>query len=248
MMDEKGVFIGQLCHIEAAERGGQRFNPAMTNEQRRAPQNLMLMCYPHHRLTDDVKAFPVAKLQEMKRDHEQRFSHPDRAILERLTDKTLADQPKGVKNLRRINQVLGWNVSKEELEPEIRDFNEYIERFSRVPVEVRRFIGAVARRMHRMQDTRAVNDDRGGSTILISDLMDALGISTSAVKKRLAQMESYGLGDYDEIGSDLGPQPGIRVWNPEHGPRWCDIVAFCEKTSTPLESFTDNLNFSQLDS
>jgi hypothetical protein len=117
-----------------------------------------------------------------------------------------------------------------------------------VPVEVRRFIGAVARRMHRMQDTRAVSDDIGGMTLLISDLMDALRISTSTVKKRLAQMESYGLGDYDEIGSDLGPQPGIRVWNPEHGPRWCDIVAFCEKTSTPLESFTDNLNFSQLDS
>jgi hypothetical protein len=99
-----------------------------------------------------------------------------------------------------------------------------------------------------MQDTRAVSDDIGGSTILISDLMDALGIRTSLVKKRLAQMDSYGLGDYDEIGGDLGPQPGIRIWNPEHGPRWLDIIAFCDKTSTSLESFTDDLNFSQLES
>jgi hypothetical protein len=26
MMNEEGLFIGQLCHIEAAEPGGERFN------------------------------------------------------------------------------------------------------------------------------------------------------------------------------------------------------------------------------
>jgi hypothetical protein len=39
-----GVFIGQLCHIEAAEEGGQRFNERMTNEERRAFENLLLLC------------------------------------------------------------------------------------------------------------------------------------------------------------------------------------------------------------
>src|SRR5215468_8384861 len=73
MMNEKGVFIGQLCHIEAAEPGGQRFNPAMTNEDRRATSNLMLMCYEHHKVTDDVKKFPVTSLKKMKSDHEKRF-------------------------------------------------------------------------------------------------------------------------------------------------------------------------------
>lgn len=51
MMTEDGVFVGQLCHIEAAEPGGERFNPTMTNEDRRSASNLMLMCYPHHRQT-----------------------------------------------------------------------------------------------------------------------------------------------------------------------------------------------------
>jgi hypothetical protein len=31
LMDEDGNFVGQICHIEAAEPGGERFNPAMTN-------------------------------------------------------------------------------------------------------------------------------------------------------------------------------------------------------------------------
>jgi hypothetical protein len=59
MMNEKGVFIGQLCHIEAAEEGGERFNPHMTNEDRRAAANLMLMCYPHHKITNDEQEYPI---------------------------------------------------------------------------------------------------------------------------------------------------------------------------------------------
>ena len=55
MMNSDGVFIGQLCHIEAAEEGGERFNPSMTNEERRAAANLMLMCYEHHKITNDVE-------------------------------------------------------------------------------------------------------------------------------------------------------------------------------------------------
>ncbi len=167
MMDQKGVFIGQLCHIEAAEPGGQRFIPAMSNEQRRAAANLMLMCYPHHCVTNDVKKFSVAKLRKMKREHEQRFSRPDRAILERLSDQTLRDQPTQVKNLSRINKVLGWKFSEEELTTSVTGLNEYIGGFPTVPIEVRRFLGAVAQRMHRMRDTSAVHSYVGSTSILV---------------------------------------------------------------------------------
>ncbi len=245
---KKGVFIGQLCHIEAAEPGGERFNPAMTNEQRRASSNLMLMCYPHHCVTNNVNDFPVAKLRKMKREHEQRFSRPDRAILERLTDRTLSDQPKRVANLRQLDQVLGWKFSEEELGEAVAELNEYIERFSAVPIEVRRFVGALAQRMQRMKDTSAVRDEIGGTSILISDVRDALGIGTATIRNRLAQMDSYGLGDLDEINPDLGPQPMIRIWNPERAPSWLDILSFCNKASIPFESFIDDLNFAQLDS
>lgn len=51
MVGDNGNFIGQICHIEAAEEGGERFNPNMTNEERRAFDNLMLMCYEHHVVT-----------------------------------------------------------------------------------------------------------------------------------------------------------------------------------------------------
>ncbi len=84
MMNEEGLFIGQLYHIEAAEPDGERFNPEMTNEQRRSAANLMLMCYPHHRETNNVAKYSVADLKKMKAAHERRFSRPDRATRERV--------------------------------------------------------------------------------------------------------------------------------------------------------------------
>lgn len=59
MMDADGVFIGQVCHIEAAEEGGKRFNSSISNEERRTASNLMLMCYEHHQVTNDEKKYPV---------------------------------------------------------------------------------------------------------------------------------------------------------------------------------------------
>jgi hypothetical protein len=249
MMNVDGVFIGQICHIEAAEPGGERFNWSMTNEERRAASNLMLMCYPHHQVTNDVEKFSVASLREMKRDHEQRFARPDRAMLERMTDWTRADEPTHVTNLARFEKVLETRYSDEERADAVAAFNSYIDRFSLVPIEVREFVARVAQRIHRMSNSRAVRTDASGESILISDVKDAFRIGDSVIKKRLTQMESYGVGDLDEMNTDLGPQPMIRIWSPgDYAPSWLDIVIFCDKTTTPLESFTDDLRFSLLDS
>src|ERR1035437_1886650 len=73
MMNEQGVFVGQVCHIEGAEEGGERFNPRMSNEERRAAANLMLMCYEHHTVTNDFETYAVEVLRRYKSDHETRF-------------------------------------------------------------------------------------------------------------------------------------------------------------------------------
>jgi hypothetical protein len=243
------VFIGQICHIEAAESGGERFNSSMTNEQRRAASNLMLMCYAHHQVTNDVEKFSVARLREMKREHEQRFARPDRAMLERMTDWTRADEPTHVANLARFEEVLETRYSDEERADAVAALNSYIDRFSVVPIDVREFVARIAQRIHRMSDSGAVHIDHSGESILIADVKDAFRISDSAIRKRLGQLESYRIGDLDEMHTDLGAHPMIRIRGPgDYAPSWLDIVIFCDKTATPLESFTDDLRFSLLDS
>lgn len=41
LVTSRNIFVGQVCHIEAANQGGQRFNPNSTDEQRRSFENLL---------------------------------------------------------------------------------------------------------------------------------------------------------------------------------------------------------------
>ncbi|MEP1229091.1 MAG: hypothetical protein ABJG88_00300 [Litorimonas sp.] len=74
LINEHGAFVSQICHIEAAEEEGQRYNPDMSDENRRSFENLLLMCYRHHVETNDVEKFTVRTLQGMKNRHEIKFA------------------------------------------------------------------------------------------------------------------------------------------------------------------------------
>ena len=73
LIDEDENFVGQVCHIEDALEGC-RYNPEMSNEERRSVENLVLFCYRHHVKTNDERQFPVPKLKEIKQAHEKQFS------------------------------------------------------------------------------------------------------------------------------------------------------------------------------
>jgi hypothetical protein len=248
MMNVDGLFVGQLCHIEAAEEGGERFNPAMSDEDRRQASNLMLMCYPHHQETNDVAKFTVAKLRQMKHDHELRFSRPDRAILDKLVDWTRADVPKPATTLARINTVLNWDMSPEDLGPMAAELKAYISDFARVPLEVRRFLGAVALRVVRASGTGAVRSSPTGTYILVSDVRDALRLDEDVVYERIDQLGVYKLGDLSDLDTDSGEKPAIRLGDLRSGWHvWPEVAKFCEKTATSIEVFSADLDFSSMD-
>ncbi|TKA94478.1 hypothetical protein FAZ78_22125 [Cereibacter changlensis] len=248
MMDAEGTFIGQVCHIEAVEEDGERFNSTMTNEDRRAASNLMLMCYQHHQKTNDAKAYPVEKLKQMKDDHERRFSRPDRAILETLTDWTELDAPTEARNLMRLDKVLGWNSDATELKEAAEELNVYVAQLRSVPIELRKFVGAVMKRAVKMEHSRVVKTGMAGTLILISDLKGAFNLEERAIAERANQLDAYGLGDIDQIDTDMGPKPAVRIRDLKSGwPLWRDIVTFCEQAEEPLEAFTEDLDFARLD-
>lgn len=248
MMNEEGVFVGHVCHIEAAEVGGERFNPNMTNEERRSAANLMLMCYDHHTVTDDVERYTVEILKGYKRDHETRFSRPDRAILESLSDWTRRDEPTAASNLKRMSAVLGWGLGDEELRESALAIQSYIERFRLVPVDVRRFVGAVAMRILRMKSTSAVSQSLGGDSILASDLRGALRLQDSSIIQRTNEMAAYHLGSIDEMYQNDMPQPAVEIYRLDGWSFWPDLAEFCEKAPESMEAFTVELDFRRLDS
>ena len=107
MMNAKGIFVGQICHIEGVR--GERFRATMSNEQRRAFSNLMLLCYDHHVETDNETIWTAPKLVKMKSVHEARFTDPSALMLKAFVDQTKAHKATGVKTLKRMNKVLKWS-------------------------------------------------------------------------------------------------------------------------------------------
>ncbi|HCU0891629.1 TPA: hypothetical protein OUJ16_005106 [Raoultella ornithinolytica] len=72
LINSYGHYVGNVCHIEAAEQGGERFNKFQTDEERRSYDNLILLCANHHLITNDEKAYTVQVLQSMKSNHENK--------------------------------------------------------------------------------------------------------------------------------------------------------------------------------
>lgn len=67
----EGTIVGEICHIKAASTGGPRYDPKQSDEERHSFENLILLCGKHHTVVDDdVEAYTVSRLTEMKAVHE----------------------------------------------------------------------------------------------------------------------------------------------------------------------------------
>ncbi len=65
--------VGTACHIAAASKGGRRFDPTMTPEQRKSIENGIWMCRTHGKLIDDdAVKFPSELLKAWKRESDHR--------------------------------------------------------------------------------------------------------------------------------------------------------------------------------
>jgi hypothetical protein len=75
LVNEDNNLLGEVCHINAANPAGQRFDSNQTDEARRGFENLLLLCPTHHKVTDNIKIYPASVLRKMKHRHENRFKN-----------------------------------------------------------------------------------------------------------------------------------------------------------------------------
>lgn len=64
--------VGEICHIRARRKGGTRYDPNLTAEQKDDFHNLILLCRTCHKLIDgDCKTYTVELLEDIKEMHER---------------------------------------------------------------------------------------------------------------------------------------------------------------------------------
>ena len=69
------TIIAKICHIEAASPDGPRYNPIMSDDDRRDFNNLILLCDECHSIIDNKEnedKYPVELLKQWKSDHENK--------------------------------------------------------------------------------------------------------------------------------------------------------------------------------
>lgn len=247
MVRADGKYIGKICHIEGVR--GERFRSAMTNEERRAFENLMLMCDEHHTETDDEVVYTVEVLRRMKSDHEARFTDPSIQMYEAFKDQTASRPGTRVSTAARFARVLKWGHDVTELTETADEINLFVERLAKVDIPTRRFLQAVVAKAHDLKGTGNVTEDRGSLFVRWTAFSKAYGQSDESIKDHLESLMAFGIGGHGEMelyeshtdAIVLYPLP-VSGWN-----LWLDLAEFCEAVGENLTPMIQDLDFSRLD-
>jgi hypothetical protein len=253
LVNQKGQWLGEICHIESALPGGERFNPEMTNDARRAAPNLMLMCHDHHVETDDALEFPVERMKEIKAEHEAAFADAPApladdalaAAVKEIVESDIVDRTDRVvlhlpQTLATFGAVLKLNETPEELQSDIVMMTPRLEALRRIPVDTRAIFAVVVDRGSNYYDALAVP---------AHELDGATGLSPNEIQLHVATLERYELASFDEEYNDYKnltimwvKTSGIDGWD-----FWGSLRDFCQAKGLECKQVIKELRFDQLD-
>lgn len=131
LINEKNQLIAQVCHIEGASEGGERYDVSSNDEYRRGYKNLIILCYQHHVETSDVDEYPVACLAKMKSKHEQLFDKTPFTIDESTLLKLTFDMEKYWSKIKWLNEI-DHIYADSELAMEVYVENHFFDIMSRI--------------------------------------------------------------------------------------------------------------------
>ncbi|WP_122323452.1 hypothetical protein [Pseudomonas coronafaciens] len=239
LFNSKGLFVAQVCHIEAAESGGERFNPNQTNEERRDASNLMLMCYDHHIETNNVAQFPAALLKRYKAGHEVRFSDVVGVMVQQVCDHTTLSNPLTAVNLLKIKRALSWGHSKVELDAVLEEVAELASQLKNLPIPCREFFLVL---VNRAEECRVLN------TLEVStvDIKQATDMRRREIREFFSILDQHGL-TFDNGQNDSGIQMVGITKARFDWPAWRDIKLFCKQEKIDVAQIILGLNFALLD-
>ena len=219
--------------------GGERFNPNMTNEDRRSFDNLMLMCHHHHVVTDDVERYNIEKLKEMKRNHEAKYSGIIGQMMNSITDYGMSLEYTPCFNCKKISRILDWGLTDEENRENATVLDKHLQKLLDLPIETRQLLGIMVMRSYW---------NRYDCIVPIHEVERATGLKPENSIQNVEILERRGIISEIEIEEEKGIPSCILYPDFESSfPYWNDIREFVKKTGTPIERICCDLDFSVFD-
>ena len=228
-----GQLVGDICHVEAAMPGGERFNPNMTNEQRRAFENLILLCRTHHATTNEVTKYTVEAMKEMKERHEAKFS----GLINRMASiideaDVLVINP--ARNLEALRVSMGETWEEEDRTGYAEEVAALAERLRKVPQPTREIAAVLVER-----------SEGKHVSVPFDEVRWATGVSQDDLSGHAKLLEKYGFGGFDDDGDGT-----LRIHLSELKSGWDfwgSLRAFCKSKGRSARAVVVDMDFSVLD-
>jgi hypothetical protein len=244
LMRANGVLVGKIAHIEGAMPGSARFRESMSNEERRAFSNLILVCGNHHDEIDhNAVSWPVQDLQRLKFDHEAIYSGAVDQLRQQVGDVTAGTTYIPAKNLKALDPEIAADA--EALEGSLAAVHGFAERLARVPVGARSVLLLISIR----GDPAAVLEWRREIEIPVPVLRAVADCSWLELQGHLDVLEHADLAFVDHEPFEGPPLAVIcNSTGPEIG--WTflkDLIKAVDHDATVLRRLLVDLDFSVLD-
>lgn len=255
LIDRNGLFVAQVCHIEAAEPGGERFNARMTNEERRHRKNLLLMCHRHHVETNDVARFDVEHVRRIKEDHEGQYAAGKLPVpetqfeeaVQAIVASSIVDQTKRTRlvppqTLARWNRETsddGRGLTPEELRGSLDEMLlPMLESLGKLPVDTRGVLLVVVER----------GEPYGGDIGLpFHELEHATGADADLLSRHVETLRRYSIARMDDEWRENDVLMWVATWDLDGWPFWRSLKDYSRDTGLALEDFIMELRFDLLD-
>lgn len=245
ILNSDGTLYGDIAHIRGALPTSARFEPSMTNEERRAVDNLLLLCKLHHADVDNpelVEKYPVEVVRDMKTRHEGKYQAAVAALTHRIGDSTVGTSVTYPANLR----ALGHDPEDEEFPKVLAMVSAFADLLATVPPGTRQLLTLAI--IH--GDVHKLFGSSDDVTIDPARLREvATRISRHDVDELMHVLKGYGLADLDRRDEHGRPLWGLTGSTPA-GEGWDIYVALREIADgdrSIIERAVNHLDFSVLD-
>lgn len=202
LINSFGQYVGNICHIEAAEKGGERYNASQTDEDRRAYSNLILLCANHHKITNDVNMYSAQTLHSMKTTHEHKVYGrivPESKILA-FVNSTHGETVNLPQNLNKVRSSILDTFEENELSGLVEHAQIYFSHFVGIPEITRTFYAHIL----------LISESTDHSTIIdIRKAPQFLAASMESLHVHYTILEKAGLLSEEIIDDDVYP---VRVY------------------------------------
>lgn len=95
LFDSDHLYIANLCHIEGISPNGPRYNSKSEPKERNSYENLLFLCYRHHKEVDNSPTkFTTSKLKHIKNEHEKQFDENIFRVSQKQLEQVINDTKK----------------------------------------------------------------------------------------------------------------------------------------------------------